>query len=83
VIDCYGISLEALLRDRPAWTEEDVYRPALYSTAIGHLPSSIFPYDRDALKHAIQEFEHPYGRIAYVETVSDSCNPLNLARPIC
>ena len=43
---CYGIALQALFNDRPAYTEEDEYRPALYEKAVNGLPRNIFPYSR-------------------------------------
>lgn len=69
VVYCYGLSLQALLDDRPPFFEGEPYRPALYSRAMEILPPSVFGYDRKALKAAIRSCTHRYGRVAYVEKV--------------
>ena len=69
---CYAVTLDALLLDRPQYTEEDVFRPSMYSITIPHLPKTVFSYNEDVLKEAIKHFQHPYGRVAYVENVRNN-----------
>jgi len=69
------VTLDALLFDRPQYTEEDVFRPSMYSITIPSLPKTVFSYNEQVLLEAIRRFEHPYGRVAYVENVSSTIDP--------
>lgn len=73
-MDCYGLALHALFQDRSRYEFDDgtslLFRPALYNKLIDLLPKSPFPYDEAAMKQAVHQFKHPFGRVAYFEMVS-------------
>ena len=84
-VNCYAVTLDALLRETPKNQYVKKFRPSLFQLMVEELPVTVFEYTPELLKDAINKFEGPYGHVAMIDKVGraqterSSC-PFSLSR---
>ena len=68
-VNCYAVTLDALLRETPKNQYVKKFRPSLFQLMVEELPVTVFEYTPELLKDAINKFEGPYGHVAMIDKV--------------
>lgn len=84
-VNCYAVTLDALLRETPKNQYVKKFRPSLFQLMVEELPVTVFEYTPELLKDAINKFEGPYGHVAMIDKVGRaqtdrSSYPFSLSR---
>jgi len=74
MVNCYALPIKVLLKETIANFYVSEWRPSVYDVAKECLPDTIFEYNNDVLKDALNNFESPYGMVAGFDKVGyDIC----------
>jgi len=80
-VNCWAISLTALLKDTPPNPYQKNGRPSIIEMVQRSLPEMAFPFTADLLKDALRLYQSPYGQVADTEQVTfPSCDCIDEKR---
>lgn len=68
-VNCYVVSLHALLRDTPPNKYQKNGRPALLELIAQCMPHTTFPFTVELLKDSLRLYLSPFGQVADTETI--------------
>jgi hypothetical protein len=81
MVNCWVVSLHALLRDTPRNKFQPEGRASLLSVMAERMPDSTFPFTIDLLKDALRLYASPYGQIADTEMITfEACDCIDEKR---
>jgi len=73
-VNCYAVPIKVLLKETEPNFYVKIFRESLYDYAKESLPDTIFEYNNEVLKDALNNFESPYGMVAGFDKVGyDVC----------
>lgn len=80
-VNCWVISLHALLRDTPRNRFQPEGRPSVLSVMGEYVTNTTFPFTIDLLKDSLRLYSSPYGQIADTELVTfEACDCIDEKR---